>query len=316
MISETKDFNRYSYSRYRTMLTCPRKHYYQYVEQIEPRHKKSALAAGELVHRGIAALTFNEDITPIIKEYKSLVRGGIIELPEDQLEYTLDAYMDYYQEANDREIVLATEQKITKKLNKTDYLEVIVDKVVEDTSSGLVILRDTKTTSSQLKYAHKDVMYNQQLLFYVPFIQDELGIKIDAIQIDEIRLAQLKSVPLNTNGKPSTDKGRNELVTYEEYYNTLKAMHLEDKPEYKHILDYLERRGHPLFNRVTVHLADDALVNATLEDFNIVHTLCANKDIKARNRGYQCLYCEYMKLCELDYLNPSEYDRDYLIQNI
>src|SRR5690606_26338621 len=112
----------------------------------------------------------------------------------------------------------------------------VIDKVVEDEETGLIILRDTKTTSKSLKYTYNDVAYNQQLLFYVPFVEKELGIEIDAIQIDEVRIARLFSVPINKNGKPSTDKGRNELVTYEDYYNTLKIMKLDKAPEYQSIL--------------------------------------------------------------------------------
>lgn len=311
-----KDHNRFSYSRFKTMQLCPRKHYYAYIEQIKTKHKASPLIVGDLFHKALAKMSFNEDYSDILKEYNNLVTSGQIEGQIDLLEYVLSLYKKHYEEESDRERILMIEQHIIDKINKHHYLEAVIDKVVEDEETGLIILRDTKTTSSSLKYTYNDVAYNQQLLFYVPFVEKELGIEIDAIQIDEVRIARLSSVPINKNGKPSTDKGRNELVTYEDYYNTLKVMKLDKAPEYQSILQYLEKRGHPLFNRTTAQLIDRNYVDSTIQDMNDLYKLCANKDFKPRNKGFLCNQCEYSLLCKLDYCNPSDYDREYCINKL
>ena len=119
------------------------------------------------------------------------------------------------EDANEKTVMI--EHEFEDDLEDGDKLVLIVDQAFYDANDYLVV-RDMKTTLNKLKYTQDDVMYNQQLYMYLPYVENELSHKVDAIEIDEIKLAKLKPVPLKANGKPSIDKKQLDLVTYEDYY--------------------------------------------------------------------------------------------------
>jgi CRISPR/Cas system-associated exonuclease Cas4 (RecB family) len=138
---------------------------------------------------------------------------------------------------------------------------------------------------------------------------------VDQYEIDEVRLAKIQPVPLNLNGKPTADKKRLGLVLYEDYYNKLCEMGLESEPEYQAILDYLEKRGHPLFKRTNVQLLDQNILASNIDDISQTY-----KSIKEghdnRVRGKLCEYCPYQELCNLDFYMPDDESREIMINKI
>jgi CRISPR/Cas system-associated exonuclease Cas4 (RecB family) len=138
---------------------------------------------------------------------------------------------------------------------------------------------------------------------------------VDEYEIDEVRLAMIQPVPINANGKPTADKKRLGLVLYEDYRNKLCEMGLENEPEYAAILDYLEKRGHPLFKRTKVQLLDQNILASNIQD--IAQTY---EKIKLghdnRVRGKLCEYCAYQELCNLDFYMPDDDSRAILINKL
>lgn len=311
-MTQSKDINRFSYSRIATFKRCPRKHHYIYVEQIETK-PTAPMIAGKLFHQCIEATLAKQDCQPIYDEFKKLCQDGTLDFDYDLLEYIVTEYFRYYASEYAEEQTLLVEKEFTDKLDKNAKLDMIIDQAFR--YQGLLYLRDIKTTGNSLKYEPDDVRFNQQLLLYIPYVENYLNEKVSAIQIDEVRLAKLQPVPIKNNGKPSTDKRLLSFVTYEAYYDVLCQMNLENEPEYKAIQDYLAERGHPLFNRVTVQMLDDQIVVDNAQDFLDAVKAC-KKDPSYRVPQPLCNYCEYKELCTLDHFSIDSDSRQAIIDKL
>lgn len=308
-----KDIKRYSFSRLKTFQTCPRKHHYTYIEQIETEESSTTIP-GKLFHQCIEYYLTGQDMQPIFKEFSSLCFSGKLDLEADLLEYIVQKYLNYYSKEYSNEKIVLIEHEFKDTLEDDDTLVAIVDQAFYDANDYLVV-RDMKTTLTKLKYTPDDVMYNQQLYLYLPYVEDELGHKVDAIEIDEIKLAKLKPVPVKANGKPSVDKRLLDLVTYEDYYDCLAQQGLEMEREYQPILEYLQQRGHPLFRRTRCQVLDQNIIASNSQD--LLDTYHASKtQVAYRVKGPLCNYCQYKELCQLDYSCPSIADRQMIIEKI
>lgn len=316
--------NKYSYSRLTTYIQCPRKHYYNYIEKVKVADSSSALP-GTLFHKCCELYLkgcTKEQLEEVYTEWDMASAKGTIKKEAGLLKYIFESYLGYYhKEFNDEETNILTEYKFEDVLNdeedpeKQDLFSGIVDEVFQ--TKGLTIVRDRKTALSGLKYTYDKVKFNQQLLIYVPYVEETLGLKVDAIEIDEVRLDRLQPVPLLKNGTPSKDKTKLSLVTYEAYYSKLEEMCLEDEREYKNILEWLQKRGHPLFNRVRVQLLDERILNSNAQDvLELYNTVKTNQDCKYRARSILCDYCPFKELCDLDMENPDEDIRGAILDKL
>lgn len=314
-----KDIHRYSFSRFKTFHTCPRKHQYQYVEQLESE-ESAVTIPGKLFHKCIEQFLNDEDMSDTINEFKSLCMSGKLDMEPDLLEYIVSKYLQYYAKDYTSEKHLMVEKEFNEPLEDEDYITLIVDQAFE--KDNLITVRDIKTTQNKLKYTYDDVVHNQQLLLYVPYVENELNAKVDMIQIDEVRMAKLQEVPINNNGKPTADRRRLELVSYEDYLDVLTSMGLETEKEYQPVLDYLRERGHPLFNRVTAQVLDSSVIDANAQDMlNTYHTIKNQIDPSIgvnsyRVRGPLCKYCAYQHLCDYDMHGMTTAEREIIVNEL
>ena len=308
-----KDIKRFSFSRFKTFQTCPRKHHYTYVEQIETEESSTTIP-GKLFHQCIEYHLTGQDMEPIFKEFSSLCSSGKLELEPDLLEYIVAKYLQYYNKEYSKEKTVMIEHEFEDDLEDDDKLVLIVDQAFFDEHDYLVV-RDMKTTLTKLKYTQEDVMFNQQLYMYLPYVENELGQKVDAVEIDEIKLAKLKPVPLKANGKPSIDKKLLDLVTYEDYYDYLASRGLEMEKEFQPILEWLQQRGHPLFKRIRCQVLDPNIAGSNAQDLLDTYHSCKTQ-VAYRVKGPLCNYCSYKELCQLDYSQPSEVERQIIIDKI
>ena len=314
-----KDIHRYSFSRFKTFHTCPRKHQYQYVEQLESE-ESAVTIPGKLFHKCIEQFLNDEDMSDTINEFKSLCMSGKLDMEPDLLEYIVSKYLQYYAKDYTSEKHLMVEKEFNEPLEDEDYITLIVDQAFE--KDNLITVRDIKTTQNKLKYTYDDVVHNQQLLLYVPYVENELNAKVDMIQIDEVRMAKLQDVPINNNGKPTADRRRLELVSYEDYLDVLTSMGLETEKEYQPVLDYLRERGHPLFNRVTAQVLDSSVIDANAQDMlNTYYTIKNQIDPSLgvnsyRVRGPLCKYCAYQHLCDYDMHGMTMAEREIIVDEL
>ena len=314
-----KDIHRYSFSRFKTFHTCPRKHQYQYVEQLDSE-ESAVTIPGKLFHKCIEQFLNDEDMSDTINEFKSLCMSGKLDMEPDLLEYIVSKYLQYYAKDYTSEKHLMVEKEFNEPLEDEDYITLIVDQAFE--KDNLITVRDIKTTQNKLKYTYDDVVHNQQLLLYVPYVENELNTKVDMIQIDEVRMAKLQDVPINNNGKPTADRRRLELVSYEDYLDVLTSMGLDTEKEYQPILDYLRERGHPLFNRVTAQVLDSSVIDANAQDMlNTSHTIKNQIDPSIgvnsyRVRGLLCKYCAYQHLCDYDMHGMTMAEREIIVDEL
>ena len=300
----------FSYSRLSIYNQCPRKHSYMYEEKI-PTEQNEFLILGDLFHQCIDKAYKEEDYSSVINEYETKVTVGAVSTEPGLLEYVVQKYLELYDIT--KEETIGSELKLEEEWEDGDTFTGIIDRVVS--IDGINIIRDTKTTLKPLKYTQDMVKYNMQLLTYCSMVQDHMDLIIDAYEIDEVRLAKLQPVPINLNGKPSADKSKLGLVTYEDYYNKLCELELDEAPEYQGVLDYLEKRGHPLFKRTRVQLLDQNMLSANIQDLYDSYKGVKSGN-KQRVRGPLCDYCAYKQLCELDFYLPNEDDRQIIIDKI
>ena len=267
-----------------------------------------------MFHECVERTIKGEDYSEVTDEFKKLCMTGKLPYEPDLLEYIVAMYFQYYAKEYSMEQNLLCEQEFKEDLEGKDFIVGYIDAVYE--TNGMVGIRDMKTTVNKLKYKYEDVLYNEQLLLYIPFAEDILKRRVQTKQIDEIRLAKLKPVPLLNNGKPSKNKELLDLVTYEDYYNALSERGLEKESEYQSVLQSLEERGHPLFNRITVQVLDDRLVETNAEEVLKTYQAAKHTELDYRVKGPLCNYCPYKELCELDKTVPSEASREMIKEKI
>ena len=300
----------FSYSRLSTYNSCPRKHSYMYEEKIYTEGNEF-LVLGDLFHQCIDKASKGEDYSTVINDYEAKVKVGALSTESGLLESVVQEYLRYY-DTSDEEVI-GSELVFEEEWEDGDTFKGIVDRLVD--KDGIIVLRDTKTTLKPLKYTTNQVKYNSQLLTYCSLVQDQMNIIVDVYEIDEVRLAKLQPVPINQNGKPSADKNKLTLVRYEDYLDKLCEMGLDDAPEYQGVLDYLQKRGHPLFKRTRCQLLDQNILSANLED--LYQTYKATKTgNKQRVRGPLCDFCAYQDLCNLDFYLPDQESREMIINKI
>lgn len=308
-----KDIKRFSFSRFKTFQTCPRKHYYTYVEQVETEETATTIP-GKLFHQCVEYFLTGKDMQPIFQEFSALCSRGVLDLEPDTLPYVVQKYFQHYAKEFAAERSVMIEHEFEDELEDGDKLILIVDEAFFDKNDYLVV-RDRKTTVNKLKYTQDDVMYNQQLYMYLPYVENELNHKVDAIEIDEVKLAKLQPVPVKSNGKPSIDKRLLELVTYEDYYDYLAQRGLEMEKEFQPILEWLQQRGHPLFRRVRCQVLDQNIIASNAQDLiDTYHS--AKTQVAYRVKGPLCNYCQYKELCQLDYSCPAANERQMIIEKI
>lgn len=308
-----KDIKRFSFSRFKTFQTCPRKHHYTYVEQVETEESATTIP-GKLFHQCIEYHLKGLDMQPIFQEFSKLCYSGKLELEQDLLAYIVQEYLHHYAKEYANERIVMIEHEFEDDLEDDDKLVLIIDQALYDANDYLVV-RDMKTTLNKLKYTQDDVMFNPQLYMYLPFVENKLNHKVDAIEIDEIKLAKLQPVPFKNNGKPSIDKRLLDLVTYEDYYDALAQRGLETEKEFQPILEWLQQRGHPLFRRVRCQVLDQNIIASNAQDLlDTYHS--AKTQVAYRVKGPLCNYCPYKELCQLDYSCPSTNERQMIIDKI
>lgn len=307
-----KDIKRYSYSRLKTFKECPRKHHYIYVEQISVPDNEFTYS-GRMFHKCVERVLKGEEYQDVIEEFENACRSGIIKEDPDLLEYVVNEYFRYYGKDYLQEDTLLVEQELKVELLDDDYMVMINDQTYD--RDGYVVVRDIKTTLNSLKYTIDEVKLNQQLLLYIPYIEQYIGRNVDAYEIDEVKLAKLKEVPLLKSGKPSTDKKALSLVLYEDYYNKLCEMGLDTYKEYQAALEYLSERGHPLFKRVKVQLLNRTILDTNAVDINETYQ-AASTDISFKVKGPLCMYCPFKYLCEQDSYGVDQGTRNMMINNI
>lgn len=315
---DVKEPNKFRYSRLSCFQKCPRKHFYEYEEMITPPENRY-LFLGKSFHSALEAIYKGEDYTALFEEFRNACITGEHPYEPDLLEYIVMVYMQYYHDTSMQEEVIACEYNFSETLdNGVDYLTGTIDWLIYNKASGEYIIRDVKTTDGNLKYTFEDVQHNAQLLFYIPYIEQEFGITVSAIQIDEVRCAKLVQPPINNDGTPTIDKRRLSLTTAQMYADTLAELGLLGDSKYQATLDYLEQRGHPLFNRVEYQILDPELVSTNMEDmYDIYMAIKAEPNShRYRNKSPLCNYCAFKSLCDLDRSNPTTAERQILINKI
>ena len=299
----------FSFSRLSTYNQCPRKHRYMYEERIFTEGNEF-LILGDLFHQCIDKYSKGESYDSVINDYEAKIKAGVLTTETGMLEDVVKRYIEYYPPDDE---ILASEYVIEEEWEDGDIFKGIIDRIV--CNNNMIVVRDTKTTQSPLSYTTNQVKYNTQLLTYCSSVQENLNMVVDQYEIDEVRLAKIEPVPINLNGKPTADKKRLGLVLYEDYYNKLCEMGLENEPEYQGVLDYLEKRGHPLFRRTNVQLLDQNVLASNIEDLaQSYHAIKSGND--NRVRGKLCEYCPYQELCNLDFYMPDDESREMLINKI
>lgn len=307
-----KDPHRYSVSRLECFKQCPRKHHYLYVERL-PEPKNEYALSGSYFHKAVELMLKGEDLEPLYNDFRKAVDKGLINLPRDQLEYTVSKYFNHYYGEYAREETIGVELEFTLGLDDEDYMLEKLDQAIR--VNGMLGIRDIKSTRSQLKWEPDDVRTNMQLLTYAIPLERWANEKVSFYEIDEVRMAKLdETVPLVQKGKPSTSLDALQLVTEELYRAELERQGLLDDPKYQNVLQRIQERGHPLFNRVRVQLNNRYLLQNNEEEMNGLYVGASiDQKYRIKERG-KCFLCPFRRICELDEYGGDSLNREKLIE--
>lgn len=288
---------RFSHSKLETFKQCPKRYDYNYAQDLNPIEESPNLTVGKLFHGVLEALENFEDPKPFYDEFAILVRKGLVNgCNEDTLKITVEEYLRHYNKIDADNETLYVEEKFEHLTKDSNVISGIIDKVYR--RHDKVYVQDHKTTLNKLKYSIRDVTVHGQLNFYSHVLDYDYDMPNDFLEIDEICIRPLNGVELNKDGTPTTDTRKLAWTTYEDYFDVLQTLGLEDDPKYENILKLLKTRGHPLFRRTTVPVNELTRTNVYNEYISLADTV---ENVEPyRVKGPLCDYCPYQEMCYLE----------------
>lgn len=288
---------RYSHSKIDTFKNCPKQYDYQNVQDLEPIEESIHLQVGKLFHSALEAISTFQDYQIYLNEFALLVRKGLLpNCEEDTLELVVKEYLRVYGREDAEDEIIFIEEKFEHLTSEGDVVSGKVDKIFK--RNGFIYNRDYKTTIKKLKYTEPSVTVNFQLNFYDYVLDHDYDLEVDFNQIDEVLIRSLSEVPYLNNGKPTKDKKKLAFVLYEDYYEALTDLGLEDDEEYRNILLDLNERGHPLFRRITVPVIKELRNNIYQEYLTVIKV--AELNPAYRVAGPLCDYCPFKQICTME----------------
>jgi len=191
-----------SHSEVESYLMCPRKHYYSYVQRIQPIRTTDPLARGNVGHEVLSCYysmrkegLSHDDAGMAAMDYLPVAANQYdVYDPDklwDELYWLLLNYFEKYRDDEFRVI----ETEILHEVNVTgDYIMPIkVDLVLEIPGKGIVV-RDWKFTNDF--YTVDKIDMSPQLPKYFAVLM-ELGIKANVLEYDQLRYRNTKDNKAN-----------------------------------------------------------------------------------------------------------------------
>jgi hypothetical protein len=294
---------RVSNSKLKTYRRCPKKFKFKYVDKLEPRLKGVALERGSWIHELLEAHYDGEDWRELhkkrTKDFYNLFeeqREALgEELPSECLRIML-GYLRHWKEVDKRYRVIDSELNEFVTIGKIK-LQVVVDLVVEDKTTGLLWLWDHK---SRAKFeTNEGMMLDPQLTLYFRALE-LLGYKpLGGITYNEIRTKPPTVPRLLKNDTLS--KAANIDTDVRTYMRAIRKNGL-DPNDYSDILRSIARRGDDNFYRRVNMPKDPPVVKTMMREMRET----AQDILTAERRGayprtfipHQCKWdCEYKNLC-------------------
>jgi hypothetical protein len=195
-----------TYSSMQAFLTCPKKYFWRYVEELEPVEKPEALLLGSAVHRWLEYFYSQvpADRNAFLNEVVSPKARGI-------LQGIMENYGRIYSDDFDKFEVLSVERLLSGKIinpetskasanfqfgGRLDTL-VRLQAQVDLIPAGSLAIIETKTASRVDELFWNRMAMDPQVALYAHFLQDELGDEIAGIIYNVIQ-------------KPGLRQGKNE----------------------------------------------------------------------------------------------------------
>lgn len=289
---------RYSHSKIDTFKKCPKQYDYENVQNLEPLEENVHLTVGKLFHSTLEAIMTFKDYDEYLKEFAGLVRKGLLPgCDEDTLKVTVEEYLKHYNEIDAHNDIIYVEKKFEHLTPNLDVISGVIDLFYA--RHGFNYCKDYKTTLNKLKQQQKDVVSNRQINFYSYVLEKDMSHDVHFMEIDEVHIHRLDPVPYLNNGKPSKNVRLLAYVRYEDYYEALSLLGLENDDEYRNVLLTLTDRGHPLFRRITVPVVKELRDNVYKEYLSVIKAIEPNPAYRVK--GPLCAYCPFQTICDMEF---------------
>lgn len=307
-----------SYSQFQCYLSCPYKHYLNYVKRIAKKKKDRPLYFGSDFHKLLEYRIQSEEKQTAIRQE---IRDKFYELPADQqsdlgndypetLFTIFDDYCDYWKNAPLPDL---TEQEFNIKMGNFNgepvYFKGVIDELYITPNNGNIIVGEHKTFT---KMPQRDfLVMNTQKSLYAVAVKKLYGHYPDTIMWDYIH-SQAASYPVWLEKSNKFSSASNTKITPYSYKRACEEKGIEYKEEdaekytpnisnffFRYTLDYIPE------------MIDNVWQGFKYTCKDIVKNGEKNK---TKNLTYNCGWCQYRDIChaELTGSNVDEIvERDF-----
>ncbi len=190
-----------TYSAMQSFLTCPRKYFWRYVEEIEPVEKSEPLILGSAVHRWLEYF-----YTQVPVEKSTFLNEVVSPKARGILQGVIDNYSRIYQDDFDQFDVLGVERVLSGKIinpethrssanfrfgGKLDTL-VRLKVEIENIPTGSLAIMETKTAARVDDLFWSRIAMDPQVQLYAHFLSEELGEPIAGVIFNVIEKPSLR----------------------------------------------------------------------------------------------------------------------------
>lgn len=302
-------------SSLKTWRRCHKMYFYKYIENLEKRHKGSALFRGTIVHAMIEAKANGNDPWEVYDKYMEENHKMFIEEEEyfgieDMISDIMEGYFSYYknddlkpfpvidQEGNKRYAEVKFKVPLIPELGI--YFGGIADMIVQD-NKGRVWLMDHKTHKTLPK---GDIAYlNVQSNMYAWALPLANLPKPEGMVWNYIRWKQPSKPQMLKNG--SLSKASSIDTTWSIYKKAVKeaGLDIKDYKDMEEVLkgkeeDFYVRHYLPFNKKVQENILEDAKSTAKEIYDNWVDP--KGKKLCDRNITRDCSWCEFYTLCQAE----------------
>lgn len=163
--------------------------------------RREGLLHTEQIHRE-AAHAWQYQLTDTHRE-QFLEKFGGVTLP-DLLRLKDKSWLNFWRDELDQEEVIAVEVMLTGTLPSGEPFTGRVDEIVRRKDSGMIVLRDYKTTKVLPAIADPvDDLFDSQLHIYAKFWQPASGLRVNAVSYDRTRSLPEATPTLTASGELS-----------------------------------------------------------------------------------------------------------------
>lgn len=312
-----------SYSQQKTILRCPKRYEYYYIQKLRPKTADDKFLFGRAVHHFLETYyqaqvndehTQDEAFELAYQSFQEYIQNNFPDSDEthEQANLAEGVIKHYFQwsKENDNFKVLGTEIEFQVPFEKfvfTGRFDVLVE------INGKYWIMEHKT-ASQLSTRH--TLMDKQITTYIMAAREK-GVPVEGVIYNTLKKAVPEKPKILKNGKLSTALNQN--ITYSTYMEAINELG-HDPSAYQEVLEKLRARENPFFSREYVTRTEEALLEAKKDIIRteLIKSSLEELNLFPRNETRDCSWdCPFFDLCltELEGGDTREVLENYVFAN-